>query len=146
MSKPTLIAINHDDYHASHVGKLPDDRQFFATSPFVPAVRGDGREFIAVFLFDKDGHLLEARIDDLGVRAELDPMRAKSLFDLRISELGPVRYERIEVRPFELERFGVGFGLIIRNPEEEGEDWWVELQPGNYMAFHEPWDSGDYDT
>jgi len=24
--------------------------------------------------------------------------------------------------------------------------WAVELQPGNYMAFFEPWDSGDYDT
>jgi hypothetical protein len=22
----------------------------------------------------------------------------------------------------------------------------VEVQPGNYMAFFEPWDSGDYDT
>jgi hypothetical protein len=24
--------------------------------------------------------------------------------------------------------------------------WAVEVQPGNYMAFFEPWDSGDYDT
>ena len=24
--------------------------------------------------------------------------------------------------------------------------WAVEMMPGNYMAFFEPWDSGEYDT
>ena len=32
---PTLIAINHDDYHAEHVGRMSDGRQFFLTMPFV---------------------------------------------------------------------------------------------------------------
>jgi hypothetical protein len=31
-------------------------------------------------------------------------------------------------------------------PEDEDDEWAVEMQPGNYMAFYEPWDSGDYDT
>ena len=147
MSKPTLIAIDHDDYHASHVGRLSDGRQFFVTSPFVPAIGGSaGREFVAVYLFDKRGQFLEARIDDMGTRAELDEPRARAMFERRLAELGPVEYDRIEVQPFEVERFGTTFGLVPRPPEENDDDWWVELLPGNYMAFHEPWDSGEYDT
>lgn len=72
--------------------------------------------------------------------------QARRLLDKRIAELGPVEYERIEVQPFAIERFGTTFGLVPRAPENEDEGWWVELQPGNYMAFHEPWDSGEYDT
>src|SRR5437016_1577654 len=101
MSKPTIIAIDHDDYHASHVGRLSDSRQFFLTTPFVPATGGNaGREFVALYLFDKRGHFLEARIDDMGTRAELDVERARNTFERRLAELGPVEYNRIEVQPF----------------------------------------------
>ena len=31
--RPELIAINHDDYHAEHVGRTADGRQFFLTRP-----------------------------------------------------------------------------------------------------------------
>ncbi len=149
MSKPKLIAIDHDVYHASHVGRLPDGRQFFLTEPFIPAVGGNkGREFVALYLFDKHGHFLEARIDDLGTRAELDKQHARVTFEQRLAELGPVEYGRTELQPFEVERFGTTFGLVSRPPEddEDDDDWWVEVQPGNYMAFHEPWDGGAYDT
>ena len=147
MSKPKLIAIDHDDHHASHIGSLPDGRQFFLTTPFVPAMDGEaGREFVALYLFDKRGRFLEARLDDLGPRAELDEARARSTFEQRLAELEPVEYGRIEVEPFEVERFGTTFGLVAQPPEEEDDEWCVELQPGNYMAFWEPWDSGEYDT
>lgn len=146
MSKPDLIAIDHDDHHAEHIGHLPDGRQFFLTSPFVPAAGVPGREFIALFLFDEHGGFLEARIDDLGTRAELDQQQANRLYEQRLTELGAVEFGRIEVQPFEVERFGTNFGLVPRPPEDEDDEWWVELQPGNYMAFHEPWDSGEYDT
>ena len=146
MAPPEKIAIDHDDYRAEHIGRLGDGRQFFVTNPFVPALDGPGREFLAVYLFDADGKLLEARIDDLGTREKLDEAAARKKLEDRLAELGKVKHQRIEVRPFELERFGVTFGLIARPPEEEDEDWWVTLEPGDYMAFHEPFDSGDYDT
>jgi hypothetical protein len=147
MGKPKIIAIDHDEYHASHIGRLLDGRQFFLTTPFIPAVDGSaGREFIAVYLFDERGRFLEARIDDMGTRAELDEQRGRRTFEQRLAELGTVEYARIEVQPFEVERFGTTFGLVPRPPEEDDDDWWVEVQPGNYMAFHEPWDSGEYDT
>jgi hypothetical protein len=64
---PTLIAINHDDYHAQHVGRTTDGRQFFLTMPFEPkSLNQDGSEFVALFLFDESGNLLDARIDDFG--------------------------------------------------------------------------------
>ena len=147
MSKPNLIAIEHDHHHASHIGSLPDGRQFFLTTPFVPAMGGDaGREFVALYLFDKRGRFLEAQIDDMGTRAGLDEQRARNTFEQRLAELGPVEYGRIEVQPFEVERFGTTFGLVPRPPEEADDEWAVEVKPGNYMAFFEPWDSGDYDT
>ena len=150
---PARIAIDPDDYLASAVGRTADGRQVFVTEPFVPARGGDpGREFLAVYLFDRRGALLEARIDDLGPRAALDPEAARDLRERRVAELGPLERRRIEVQPFQLERFGVTFGLVPRPPDEEAgeaddeDGWWVEAQPGNYMAFHEPWDSGEYDT
>jgi hypothetical protein len=68
------------------------------------------------------------------------------LRDEWLESLGEISYERIEVAPFALERFGITFGLVLREPEDEEDIWAVEMQPGNYMAFFEPWDSGDYDT
>lgn len=144
---PRQIAINHDDYHARHIGRLPDGRQFLLTTPFVPARNADpGREFIALYLFDKRGGFLEALIDDLGPRNSSPSEDVNVIYERRLAELGPVEFTRIEVQPFQVDRFGVQFGLIPRPPEDDDDPWAVELLPGNYMAFFEPWDSGDYDT
>jgi hypothetical protein len=86
---PALIAIDHDDYHACHVGRTVDGRQFFVTTPFVPATADNaGRDFIAVYLFDSQGGFLEARIDDLGPRKRLDQNGARKLLERRLAELG----------------------------------------------------------
>jgi hypothetical protein len=144
---PKLIAINLDDHHANHVGHMADGTQFFLTTPFIPPAEDDpGQEFNALFLFEKDGRFREARIDALGPRVTLDKVRSQAIYEQRIAELGKFTYGRIEVQPFQLERFGVVFGLIPRPPLDEEDVWWVELEPGNYMAFCEPWDSGEYDT
>jgi len=97
-------------------------------------------------LFGPDGHFLEARIDDLGTRAEVDEERARRIIEQRLTELGEFKFARIEVQPFQLERFGTTFGLMPRAPEEEDDSWWVTVEPGDYTAFHEPFDSGEYDT
>jgi hypothetical protein len=39
--RPTRIAIDHDDYHAEHVGHTADGRQSFLTTPFEPGTHGD---------------------------------------------------------------------------------------------------------
>ena len=146
---PEMIAINHDDYHARNVGHLTDGRQFLLTTPFDSARDGHpGSEFIALYLFDATGNFIEAIIDDLGPRGTLDEQKARKISKDRLAELGEATFDQIEVKPFCVERFGLSFGLIPRAYEDEDEEyeWAVELMPGNYMAFFEPWDSGNYDT
>jgi hypothetical protein len=150
-SYPTRIAIDHDDYHAKHVGHTADGRQFFLTTPFVPRWNDDlGQEFVALFLFDADGVLVEALIDALGPRSAMDREHAQAVYEARLRDLGEVTFDRIVVAPFAVERFNTTFGLIVEEREDEDDEddeaWCVELHPGNYMAFTAPWDSGEYDT
>lgn len=145
--RPERIAINHDDYHAKHIGRTSDGRQFFLTIPFEPAI-GDskGAEYVALFLFDNDGNFVDAKIKDFGPRQSVDSEKIRDCYEGRLRELGKVEFGRIEIKPFSIERFGTTFGLVPRAPEDDEDDWAVELLPGNYMAFFEPWDSGEYDT
>lgn len=144
---PKTIAIDHDDYAAAYVGRTKDGRQFFLTTPFVPALGDEaGQEFIALYVFDKAGQLRSATIDDLGPRATMDKTARIARRDALLASLGPVKYQRIKVAPFRVEMFGVEFGFIPQPPEEPGEDWSVIVEPGNYMCFWPPWTSGDYDT
>lgn len=145
--RPHLIALEHDDYHAEHVGHTADGRQFILTTPFNPTRENDpGCEFVALYLFDQKGGLIEAKIDSLGPRDLMDDTARRALYNARLAELGKVAFRRVEIQPFEILRFETAFGLIARAPEEEDDVWAVEMQPGNYMAFFEPWDSGIYDT
>lgn len=145
--RPSLIAIDHDDYHAEHVGRTRDGRQFILTNPFDPAIGSNpGCEFVALYIFGKTGQLVEAKIDSFGPRSGLNEDARSSLYSERLASLGDVSFERVEVAPFAVERFDIEFGLIARPPEEDDDAWAVEMQPGNYMAFFEPWDSGEYDT
>jgi hypothetical protein len=144
---PRIIAVDNDEYHAEFVGRTADGRQFFLTTPFVPALNGtSGAEYLALYTFDDDGSLLDAQIHDFGPRATLDHEEHVRLRDEWLRDLGDIDFQRIEVQPFEVQRFGESFGLVVRPPEEDGDVWAVEAQPGNFMAFFEPWDSGEYDT
>ncbi len=142
---PEIILMEHDDYHAKYVGHAADGRQFFLTQPFVPAIKGEGREFLALYLFDVNGILLAAKIDDLGTRNNYDKQRALWLLEERFEDLGEFSRGRIRVAPFRIERFGIEFGLIPHPPENDDGHWQVIVEPGNYLAFIPPWD-GSYDT
>ena len=144
---PNQVAINHDDYVAEYVGHTKDGHQFFLTTPFVPAIGTDpGREFLALYVFDKAGNLQSATIDDLGPRATMDETASVARRDELLASLGEVKYRRITVVPFRIERFGIEFGFIPQPPEEPGDNWSVIVEPGNYMCFWPPWTTGDYDT
>jgi hypothetical protein len=145
-NRPEKIAIDLDDYHAEHIGRTKEGLQFFLTTPFEPGVDSEGCEYIALFKFDLDGNLTDSVIDVLGARGSFDHDEAKEKYMSRLQELGEVEFCRIEVKPFSVEKNGVDIGLITREPEDEGDVWAVELLPGNFMAFFEPWDSGEYDT
>lgn len=145
---PALIAIDHDQHHADLIGHLPDGRQFFITTPFEwSSPNNPGREFVALYLFNAAGQLLEARIDDFGPRAGLNREARDACIEGHLQRLGEFTFGRIEMAPFQIERFGLRFGLIPNAPIAGDEDHLsISLMPGDYMAFHEPWDSGEYDT
>ena len=146
-NKPEIIAINHDDYHAEHIGKTSDGFQFFLTTPFEPSgPSSQGCEYIALFKFDLTGNLIDSKIDSFGPRGTYDEEKRKQQYLGRLNELGEVKFQRIEIKPFSINHNGIEIGLIIREPETAEDIWAVELLPGNYMAFFEPWDSGEYDT
>jgi len=58
--------------------------------------------------------------------------------------LGPISFCRIVIQPFQVERFGVTFGLIKHPPQSEKGEWSATVEPGGYMSFRAPWDSGNY--
>lgn len=104
------------------------------------------------------GALKDAQIYDLGTRKQLTgdqesvppgnvqpSTQQEAHLTALLKGLGEISFEDISVRPFQVERHGVSFGLIPDEPEEDEEPMYVCLEPGNYMAFCEPWD-GEYDT
>ena len=146
---PAAVVLANDEHHAEYVGRSSGGRQFFLTTPFVPADQSGadtGREFIALYVFDSRGTLESAVIEDLGPRSRTDEAARVRRRDALLASLGDVTHAPISVAPFRIERFGVEFGFIPRPPEEPDEDWCVIVEPGNYMCFWPPWDTGDYDT
>jgi len=146
---PDRICIGHDDDYAKFVGRTQDGKQFFVTQPFVPY----GHDFVARYLFDEDGQFLNAMIHDLGERSTGEPpcnalfnnADAEALQKQLLDELGDVAICDINVSPFSYESHDTTFGLIPEPPDEDDDDWTVIAEPGNYMAFCEPWD-GEYYT
>ncbi|MFA6044851.1 MAG: hypothetical protein WC718_07695 [Phycisphaerales bacterium] len=138
---PAKIALDHDDFHAEYVGRTADGRQFFLTTPFHPDI-----EFLALYLFDQAGKFVDAKIENLGPPSALDEEKLDALRDDWLNGLGKFKFGRIEVQPFSLERFGTTFGFVAAPPKGAEDEWLVEVQPGSYMTFAEPWDSGEYDT
>jgi len=135
---PNRIRIVPDDYHTPMACRSENGTQFFVTNPFVPG----SREFSAIYLWDSFGDFVEASIVDLGTRQNCDANASKEHFLLEVKRLRPFHIAPIEVAPFCVEAFGVEFGLIYscyKNSE------WVNLMPGDYVAFTPPW-TGDYDT
>ncbi len=102
------------------------------------------RDFICTFWFDDDGNLVQHRIDELGVREGYDRSAAENIWNAHLSDVGELDPAPFWVRPFSVEFAGFSFGLIPREMDEE--EWQVTFEPGNTMAFYEPWDSGEYDT
>lgn len=143
---PKVIRINRDDHYARHVGKTKGDDQFFLTFPFAPELNGvPGGNYIALYVFDRAGALKETKIfkslptasaEDTFVQELLDGLEGHKLCDIKIA-------------PFAVQEFGRTFGLVFNAGDEEdgsqGADAQVTAEPGNYMAFHPPW-NGEYDT
>lgn len=135
---PDRFTIVPDDYHAQLVGTAGDGRRFFITTPFEP-----GNEYVALFWWRADGEFDSIDVDAFGPRELLSETDIEDALERRIAQLGTFSIEEISVAPFAAESHGTTFGFV---PQEFSGHVSVNLQPGDYMAFNDPWDSGEYDT
>ncbi|WP_454729342.1 hypothetical protein [Cellulosimicrobium protaetiae] len=132
---PSTIHLYPDPWQGEHVGRTSDGRQFFLTTPFEPG----GPAWVALYTFDADGALLDATIRRVEESAEeYDRATTSLLATLGDHENGPVA-----LAPFEVEHDGRAFGLV--RGDYDGTVVYT-AEPGDYMAFYAPWDTGEYDT
>jgi hypothetical protein len=141
---PERFTIVPDDYHVPYAGTAEDGRKFFLSNElFAP-----GAGYVGLFLWKADGTFDEVRVDKVG-RAEgvppgqAAPAGADDLIASRQAELGKYVLEPIEVAPFAVEVDGVTFGWV--GSEFEGS-YSIHIEPGDFIAYYEPWDGLEYDT
>ena len=148
---PDRITIVPDDYHVPYAGTAEDGRLFFLSEELFDLGQAgpeSARQFVAVFLWKADGEFDEVRVDVVDRVEGIPPMQAvpagaDGLVASRLAELGDYQLEPIEVAPFSTEVDGVTFGFVAQ--EIDGM-WSVNVQPGDFIAYYEPWDGLEYDT
>jgi hypothetical protein len=141
---PKRITIVPDDYHVPYAGTAEDGRRFFLSDELFDMESG----YVGLFLWKADGAFDEVKVGEVGRAAGLPPGQAgpagaDELVASRLAELGRYVLEPIEVEPFAKEVDGVTFGWV--GNEFEGV-YSINIEPGNFIAYYEPWDGLDYDT
>lgn len=141
---PERFIIIPDDYHAEYAGRAEDGRLFFIATPFDAGTQGgnDGKEFIATFYWKADGSYDSMDVDAFGPRDTIDRDVYDAIMARHISNLGDYELTEISVAPFSDTAFDTEMGFIYTETDGYG---WVNLLPGDYIAFTPPWD-GMYDT
>jgi hypothetical protein len=154
---PELIPINLDGSYMRWIGKTAEGSQFLISNAFIqePSASASGgvagrRYFTTFYLFDADGKLKRSQFDEVGDGSDKTTALAvlekvKAIREKHLTSIGPVKYGNINVRPFQVQRDGVAFGLIAtERPNKTGRSGWqVILQPGGIVTFSPPW-NGDY--
>jgi hypothetical protein len=143
---PGRFRIVPDDYHVPYAGTAGDGRKFFLSDElFSP---GTGAAYVGLFLWNADGTFDEVKVDEVRRPEGLPPGQAGSagadqLVASRLRELGEYVLEPIDVQPFSVDRGGVTFGWV--GSEFEGT-YSINIEPGDFIAYYEPWDGLEYDT
>jgi hypothetical protein len=141
---PERFTIVPDDYHVPYAGTAEDGRKFFLSDELFGPASG----YVGLFLWKADGTYDEVRVDKVRRTRGVPPGQAASagadeLVTARLAELGKYVLEPIEVEPFAEEIDGVTFGWV--GSEFEGV-YSINIEPGNFIAYYEPWDGLGYDT
>ncbi|GAB2673599.1 hypothetical protein [Kribbella swartbergensis] len=141
---PARFTIVPDDYHVPYAGTAEDGRKFFLSDELFDARAA----YVGLFLWKADGTFDEVRVDKVARRAGLPPGQAGSagaeeLVAARLAELGEYVLEPIEVEPFTEKVDGVTFGWVVYR---SGGEYSINIEPGDFIAYYEPWDGLGYDT
>ncbi|WP_327637437.1 hypothetical protein OHB24_03320 [Kribbella sp. NBC_00482] len=141
---PERFRIVPDDYHVPYAGTAEDGRKFFLSDELF----GSGAAYVGLFLWKADGTFDEVKVDEVRRPEGVPPGQAASagadqLVATRLGELGKYVLEPIDVAPFSVVRNGVTFGWV--GGEFEGT-YSIHIEPGDFIAYYEPWDGLEYDT
>ncbi len=141
---PARFRIVPDDYHVPYAGTAEDGRRFFLSDELFD----EASAYVGLFLWKADGAFDEVRVDKVARPEGLPPggtgpADAEGLVTSRLAELGKYLLEPIEVEPFAEKIDGVTFGWV--GQEFDGV-YSINIEPGDFIAYYEPWDGLEYDT
>ena len=140
---PERFTIRPDDYHVPYAGTAGDGRKFFLSEELFAEA-----SYVGLFLWKADGTFDEVRVDEVPRPKYLPPGQAgragaQALVDERLDELGDYVLEPIRVEPFTTRVDGVIFGWKVVRFEDV---YSINIEPGDFIAYYEPWDGFEYDT
>lgn len=137
-----------DNFHLRDVGKTRQGNGFWITSQLIPEGETT-RDFIAAYIFDRDGGLISSEVVDLGCRDQSEVPKAKDVINGLKRKIDAAEKGEIWVKPFSVSFYGHTFGLIPRKIgdalDPHGE-YVVDAEPGSTYMFYGPWDLCNYDT
>jgi hypothetical protein len=143
---PESFTIVPDDYHVPYAGTAEDARKFFLSEELF---RPQASAYVGLFLWKADGTFDEVRADEVprpdGLPpGQAGPAGAEPLVRARLAELGDYVLEPIEVEPFIEKVDGVTFGWKVGQYEDG--TYYISVEPGDFIAYYEPWDGLGYDS
>ncbi|RKR73299.1 hypothetical protein [Frondihabitans australicus] len=145
---PARFTIVPDDYHVPFAGTTGDGRRFFASDELFESSLDGSRSFVAVFFWTADGSfdsidVRDAERPDGAPPAQGLPTQSEGVLDEMLLALGDYVLEPIEVEPFSEQVRDVTFGFV---PTAFDGVVSITVQPGDFIAYYEPWDGEEYDT
>ena len=141
---PARITLVPDDYHVPYAGTAEDGRKFFLSQELF----GGGSSYVGLYLWNADGTFDEVRVDAVERPRDVPPGQAvpagaDDLVEARLAELGDYSLEPIQVEPFLTKVGGETFGWRV---DDLDGDYQINIEPGDFIAYYEPWDGLEYDT
>jgi hypothetical protein len=142
---PTRFTIRPDDYHVPYAGTAQDGHKFFVSDELFTY---DGRAWVGLFLWKPDGTFDEVQVSPIGRPAGVPPGQAApgngdSVLKQLLARLGNYVLEPITVQPFTKTVHGVEFGWKVNH---DGGMYTINIEPGDFICYYEPWDGYEYDT
>jgi hypothetical protein len=142
--RPERFTIRPDDYHVPYAGTAEDGRRFFLSDELFEG----SSAYVGLFLWEADGTFdsvhVEAVPKPVGAPiGQAVPAGSQELLDAQLALLGDYTLEPITVEPFVEKVDGIRFGW--RASRFQGL-WSINVEPGDFIAYYEPWDGFEYDT
>lgn len=142
---PTRFTIRPDDYHVPYAGTAQDGRKFFLSDELFAF---DGKAWVGLFLWKADGTFDEVHVRSVGRAVGVPPGQAApgsgdSSVDQMLAPLGNYHLEPITVQPFTRRVDGVEFGWKVNHHDGM---YTINIEPGDFICYYEPWDGYEYDT